>query len=571
MLFAFYACSNAQDALPQATPKPAETGDVVRISTSLVQLDFTVVDAAGKTIPDLKPDEVEIYENGRRQKITSVTYVSSGRKQDAGARPSLAASPIVDLGPARRTIALIVDDLSLSSESSVNTRRALKKFVAEQMQAGDIATVIGTSGDHGPVQQFTSDKAALNAAIDKIKFKGNAAGEDGALAPIKPTDLEKNLAMGSDQVVPISGERLADERNSNRSAADYRVATYAMGTLSSLKTIVAALSSIKGRKSAVLFSDGFKLVDRNEQGMTESGRITELLKQLVDQAARSDVTVYTIDARGQQTDGLNSQDAVIMTAPRNNTTNGGALNPIQEDLADRRADLQDRQAGLEELARQTGGFATKNNNDLSYAVGKVLDDQGYYLMSYSPDAETFDPKTRKFNNLEVKISRPGATVRYRSGFFNVPDTASSSTQASLIAPATSALTAPFGANAVGVTATVSVINAELTGATLLKGTLHITASDLTFTANPDGSKKAVFELTLATFDQYGSEADHIAKSNTITVSGAKYDRIMAQGFDYPFELQIKKPGTYQFRALVRDTQTSKTGTAIQTIVVPAAK
>ncbi|MEP6945076.1 MAG: VWA domain-containing protein [Acidobacteriota bacterium] len=570
ILFGLCAGAYAQDASPQATPKPSDPGDVVRISTNLIQLDFSVVDAAGKTVPDLKPDEVEIYENGRRQGITSITYISGARKGIGAAAAQ--TSTVVSFGPARRTIALIVDNLSLSAESSANTRRALKKFVAEQMQSGDLAAIVSTAGGVNNLQRFTTDKAVLNNAIDEIKFQGNASGEEGSLAPIKPTDLEKGLAMGNDLMIAVTGQDLADERNRNRSAADYRAAIYAAGTLGSLKTIVAGMGSLEGRKSAILFSDGFKLVDRNEQGLTESGRISDLLRQLVDQAARSAVTVYTIDARGQQTDGLGAQDSVVVTKPRTTVHVAGALDPVQEDLADRRNDIQDRQAGLEQLARQTGGFATKNSNDLSYGVGKVLEDQGYYLLSYSPDAETFDSKTRKFNNLEVKISRPGATARYRSGFFNVPiGEAPATNPASLVQAANSALVTPFGSNAIGVTVNASVINSELTGTTLLRGTIHIAASDLTFVSNPDGSKKSVFELIAATFDQYGVQADHIAKSNTINVSGAKYDKILAQGFDYPFELPIKKPGTYQFRVMIRDTVSARSGTAIQILTVPGPK
>src|SRR5438067_3455468 len=54
---------------PQQTPKPEDV-DVVRITTNLVQVDAVVTESKGKLVTDLKPEEIEIFEDGRKQKIT---------------------------------------------------------------------------------------------------------------------------------------------------------------------------------------------------------------------------------------------------------------------------------------------------------------------------------------------------------------------------------------------------------------------------------------------------------------------------------------------------------------------
>src|SRR5437773_136701 len=69
----------AQDKSPMPTPRPADDKDVVKISTTLIQLDVTVTDSKGKIVTDLSPDEVEIYENGKRQDITNFSFVSNQR------------------------------------------------------------------------------------------------------------------------------------------------------------------------------------------------------------------------------------------------------------------------------------------------------------------------------------------------------------------------------------------------------------------------------------------------------------------------------------------------------------
>src|SRR5687768_1220326 len=67
----------AQSAPP--TPTPIRDPDVVRISTNLIQLDVSVTDSKGKPITDIKPGEMEIYENGEKQKITNFSFVSSSK------------------------------------------------------------------------------------------------------------------------------------------------------------------------------------------------------------------------------------------------------------------------------------------------------------------------------------------------------------------------------------------------------------------------------------------------------------------------------------------------------------
>ncbi len=71
-----------QIASPTASPTPhrnfEKREDVVKISTSLIQVDVTVTDKSGKVVRDLKPEDFEIYENGVKQNITNFSFVDSG-------------------------------------------------------------------------------------------------------------------------------------------------------------------------------------------------------------------------------------------------------------------------------------------------------------------------------------------------------------------------------------------------------------------------------------------------------------------------------------------------------------
>src|SRR5437763_13177831 len=65
----------------QTKPPQIDADDVVRITTNLVQVDAVVTDKDGQLVTDLKPEKVQILEDGKPQKIThfnfNLTAVSS--------------------------------------------------------------------------------------------------------------------------------------------------------------------------------------------------------------------------------------------------------------------------------------------------------------------------------------------------------------------------------------------------------------------------------------------------------------------------------------------------------------
>ena len=180
-------------AAQQSATQKSEDEDVVRITTNLVQVDAVVTDKNGKIVTDLKPEDIQIFEDGRQQKITHFSYNLSEPEKTASPekKPTPTDKNAPPLPPARlrpedvrRTIALVIDDLGLSWESMYYVRRALKKFVDEQMQPGDLVAIIRTSGGMGALQSFTADKRQLYAAIERVKYSANGRGGISAFAPM---------------------------------------------------------------------------------------------------------------------------------------------------------------------------------------------------------------------------------------------------------------------------------------------------------------------------------------------------------------------------------------------------
>ena len=543
------------------TPTPTPDDDVVKISTNLIQLDVTVIDKKGNVVKDLKPEDFEIYENGEKQEITNFSFVSNVRTQTQNnSNAPVAVVPPTELKveQIRRTIALVVDDLSLSFESAHYVRRALKKFVDEQMQPGDLVAIIRTGAGIGALQQFTADKRQLYAAIEKVRWNPLGRGRITAFAPI-----DQSTTTDQDESDEDAGEDVDGDTNSGESFDEFRESVFATGTLGALKYIVGGMNQLPGRKTVVLFSDGFRLFTPTADGRQDTSRVLDFLRQLIDTANRSSVVFYTLDARGLQWGGLSAAD---------NVSNPTGAN-VQDAASERRRELFETQEGLVYLARETGGFAVLNNNDLAGGMDRILNDQSYYLVGYQPDSDTFDEKTRRFNKLTVKVKRPDLTVRYRSGFFNVNDEKIDQLPTVKRTPSeqiADAISSPFKVNDISLRLN-TLFGADAVKGAYVRSLLHVKAQDLKFTDEKDGAKKAVFDVLAISFGDNGQIVDQIAKSYTFTAKGKSYERILKEGFVYYFTFPVKKPGAYQYRVAIRDAQTEKFGSASQFIEIPDLK
>lgn len=135
---------------PQSQPQQQtidDQDDVVKITTNLVQVD-AVVTKNGKPVTNLTADDFEIFEDGRRQTITSFAYISNvpasaPQPVKADKKTAATAVPYTPIKPddPHRTIAFVVDDLGLSFESLGQVRNQLRKFIAEQLQPNHLVAI----------------------------------------------------------------------------------------------------------------------------------------------------------------------------------------------------------------------------------------------------------------------------------------------------------------------------------------------------------------------------------------------------------------------------------------------
>jgi len=585
----------------------ATQDQVVRISVTLVQLDAVVTDSAGRQVTELGPRDFEVLEDGRKQQITRLSYISTSEASSASPAPVRAAvdrrsppEPVRPLAPGevKRTIAVVIDDLRMSLDSIRPTQDALRKLVDQEMEPGDLVAIIRTSGGIGVLQQFTNDKRQLHAAIDAVRWLPAGSGGTGSVPAISTRGGRAGVGGQAMAAAELGGYDLA--RDFYLAPQTFRV----------LRHTVGGLRELPGRKAVILFSRGFVMLSSqvtpaasqrvgSQAARAETGTIwadqlnwREQLELLTDMANRASVVIYGIDPQGLQTisrfgsinDSLLGNGSILasdVTAADDLATNTFSI-PAKIDA--RAAFFYASQDGLFHLASTTGGFAVANSNDLSRGMRRILSDQkGYYLIGYVPDDSTFKASgaghPAPFHKITVKVKRAGFHVRSRSGFVGVatPErVAAGSTKLPLAAGGadandlTSLLLSPFNSGDISVRLTPLFRNSAGMGS-YVQSLVQLDAHGLTFKDEPDGSHKSVVDVAAVIFDDNGQVVDKAVQTENIRLAGETYNAALKQGVVIGINLPLKRPGAHQLRVAVRDVATERTGSARQFIEAPDIK
>ena len=401
-----------------ATPNSATTQEkpTFKVQVDLVTNDIIVRDEKGNFIPDLKKEEFEIYEDGVKQDITSMTVVTGGRVTNVLAPPPPPPPEGIVLPPSRprtdvsgRIFLFFVDDLHLQFHNTGRVRDLFKRISKELVHDGDMFGIV-SSGPSSIAVDMTYDKTRLDEAIKKM------AGNE-----LKPSDIIQG---------PSGAEGPSEVR--------YR----AHVAFSTVNDLLNNLDSVHNRRKALIYvSDGYDfnpfqdarlgLMDPNspfaqnefarnqnqanaangdgssqtdpfaqQQKQSETFADADLARELGEltrQANRSNVTMYTIDPRGLV--GMGDIDEQV--------------DPQQWSEYVRKS-----QDSLRVIAEETGGIAVVNQNDFSKALKRIdAETSDYYVLGYyskNPDA------TKRRRQVEVKISRKGAQPWFRKEYVLKP-------------------------------------------------------------------------------------------------------------------------------------------------------
>jgi len=535
----------------QAQPSSPQT-PTFKAQVEYVEVDALVTDQQGNLVRDLKKEDFQVFEDGKLQTISTFTLVDIPIERLE--RPLFSPLPIEpDVRTNERPFdgrvyVLILDDLHTDAFRTQRVKLAAHQFIERHLGANDLMAVLFTGGRSQDAQEFTSNKRLLLAAVDK--FMGRK------LASVTIARNEQYYRQSG-----LTGGRVVDPYDAER-------AFNARSLLTQLKQVADWFGGVHGRrKTLLLVSEGidYDFYDLfGSSGNTFSGSIYEDIRDSISATARANVSIYAIDPRGLTTAG---EDAIGVSSFA--SFDSGATDPVGNVVAPPRDislqslnnDLRRSQDSLRWLADESGGFAAVNTNDFANAFARVVrDNSSYYVMAYYPPSTKRDGK---FHKIEVRVNRPGLTVRSRRGYAapkgKVPDQKNVKT-GGMNAEIFDAINSPIQVSGL----TLHVFGAPFKGvqpnASVLVG-VEMLGRDLSLENNTK------VDVSWLAIDNKGKVWGLRNDSVGLNLKPETRARVQQGGLRMLNRLDLP-PGRYQLRVAARDGARSNVGSVIYDLEVP---
>jgi VWFA-related protein len=358
----------------------------LKTSTRLVVVDVVATDSKGDPVPNLTADDFTVLENGVPQKISNFSFQHSGQVTPA-IMPQLPANVVTNAPPFASGVldVILFDSVNGEFSAQAYAKDQLVKFFSTAKLERPVA-LFAMESRIRMLHDFTTDAAALKTAIEKYRQTAQGGNTESFESRESP--------------FATKGDYHTSERNIET-------------TLNQLNALSKILGGYPGRKNLIWLSESFPLdlypdsvipagmnisdVRQDPHGgpvkadpdnfsnMVTSNafkNFAALVKKVAESMMNAQVAVYPVDAAGiGKDDHLASQ----------HTAN--------------------------DLAQRTGGRAFHNTNDLAGSMQAGINDGGtYYTLSYYPENKKWDGQ---FRVIQVKLRKPGITLRHRLGYYAI--------------------------------------------------------------------------------------------------------------------------------------------------------
>jgi VWFA-related protein len=530
-------------APPRQQPAPSDQRPSVtfRVEVNYVEIDAIVTDGQGNFVRNLTKDDFEIVEEGKPQDLSVLSLVDIPiEKSDAPLFSPVAIEPDVRSNAKEfngRVFVLVLDDLQTHFARTVRVKQAAKLFVERYLGANDIAAIVQTGARKDGAQEFTGNRKLLLKAIN------NFAGQKIRSATLDKIDdyyMNRETNPGAVPRDLSEAERAFKSRN----------------TLSTLRQVADYLAGVRGRRKAVVyFSEGLDYDISNTIQNRYASDLRDELMAAIAAATRANVSFYGIDPRGLT--GLSDEGIEITSIPDDPTLGLGYTSLSNE--------LRNSQDSLRTISEETGGFAAVNRNDFREAFTHIIqDNSGYYLLGYySSDTR----RDGRFRRVQVRVKRPGLTVRARKGYTAPKGKAPVTTVADAkTSPALrEALDSPIPISGVPLSVFAAPLKGTAPNASIAV-TVEVEGRNLKF-AQENGLFVDDVEFSMLAIDKDAKIKGGGRDVLQLKIKPQTHEAMTRSGVRFSRRIELA-PGNYQLRVGVRDAGSGATGSVLYDLAVP---
>ena len=466
-------------ALALAAPAQQAT---FKSGVDLVRFDVRIVDENGRPITDLRQDEIVVEENGKALPLVLFQRVTEPAESyvEAALRAVSAQVSSNEAFPRGHLYILLFDQQHIMPGNEARARMAAEQFIRRRVRPSDRVAVYAVPGP-GPEVSFTADRVRAIQALDTVRGMAQKT-VDSAFGRMTVYEAHRvvqgDVKLMGDLLVRMAAESGTDVVTAGGDAAGARRAavgedirasrlalvenarqivnqTDAMSRqfLQRLADVVTQFRDIEGRKTVVLFSEGFF-----------QDNLARELETVAAAAAQSYSVFYTFD--------LNQRGPSLTEASAPETTQA--------------TEIQDRIAPLATLAVETDGMMVVDAGARTQeALDRIADQaQDYYLLGFAP-SQAARTARGKYQRVNVKVTRPGARVSARTGYAVGPEQTPDNKRRAI----NTVLGAPFVQQALKIDYTTYVMKAPEPGQHRVVLSLN---ADLPVRATPSDAADVVF-------------------------------------------------------------------------------
>ncbi len=437
-------------ALAAQEPKPARQDEKISIRTAEVVLDAIVKDKKGRPVKDLNVNEIQIFEDGVRQKIESFQLVNrklvdkeTETEKTGNKNQVVLATPSGDDGGSDdvmnvSAIALVFD--RLSGDARKRARDAAMNYLGEETRPNDYIGVFNIDLSMRVQQNFTTKLELIKQGIEKPAASASSSftsnTEQTRALAARSEELQVNINQNLSAAA--AGGPAAGAAGAAAAASDVdqkfvemqrrMLETFEIlerdqqgyATTNGLLSVVNSMARLPGRKAVIFFSEGLALPPN----------VVAHFRSVINQANRANVSIYTVDAAGLRTISTlqESRDEINALGRRRIEeafSSAPILGTAMTQRLERNEDLirLNPQGGLTQLALETGGTFIGDTNDIGPRLRQVDEDlHSYYLLTYIPENQDYDGK---FREISLKLNRSGLDVQARKSYYAVYATGNS--------------------------------------------------------------------------------------------------------------------------------------------------